>query len=300
MNSKKISFIIHGKTHRITKLTAKITAVFRDEYSLQFLITESYRHSEHLVQEALSAGTDYLIALGGDGTLNEVVNGLLRVDTDKQIVMGLLPYGTGNDFARTIGADRELHKLYNAIKANSLLLTDVGQINFTSFEGKAAQRYFINIADVGMGGMVSEMVNHSSRTWGANLIYFSSILKAFAKYKHQTIRLEAADLSWEGKVLSLCMANGRYFGSGLCIAPEADIADGVAELVLIGDVSIWDYLKNLINLKKGRKIKHPEVSYHKTDFCKIETQVPCPIDMDGEFVGYTPLQLTWHKQAVVF
>ena len=288
----KVTFIILGILYRKEKLKKEILKVFYPDYQVVFKETQISISATNLAVEAISEGTDFLISVGGDGTMNEVVNGFFISKTIKEIPIGLLPYGSGNDFARTLGCNRSIFKLFEAIKKRKTIKSDAGEVSYLGFEGMIRKRIFINITDVGIGGMVSKNVNKSDKKLGAGFAYVKAILKSFLLYKHKYIRLEAENFQWEGKVLSLCLANGRYFGGGMCIAPEADIADGKMDLVLLANVSLLDYIKNVSKVKKGKKIKHPEVSYHKTSFCKItSTDKDCPIDMDGEFIGYTPLEL---------
>lgn len=102
--------------------------------------------------------------------------------------------------------------------------------------------------------------------------------------------------------MSLCMANGKFFGSGMCIAPTASLNDKLLELIIIGDVSIIDYLKNLSRVKKGLKIEHKEVFYETVKSCKIKSleKTECPIDMDGEFIGFTPIEVKLHSKSIFF
>jgi diacylglycerol kinase (ATP) len=125
-----------------------------------------------------------------------------------------------------------------------------------------------------------------------------AIFRSLLTYSVQKVRIFDSDWTYEGSVMSVCMANGKYFGSGLCIAPEAELNDGIAEIVIIGNVGIWDYLNKVPLLKKGRKINHPEVIYKKSTSCTIESQTPMPIDMDGEFVGYTPLTMDMIQKRI--
>jgi diacylglycerol kinase (ATP) len=289
--SGKVTFIIHGKLKVKEELKKKISGIFQSGFEVSFKETSLSDPAGKLVSEAIAEGMDYLVSVGGDGTMNEVVNGFFNSGTTREIPIGLLPYGSGNDFARTLGADKNLTRLFKAMKNKSTVKSDAGEITFKWFDGSIKKRYYINITDVGIGGMVSKKVNESSKKLGASLTYAKAIIQSFLSFKHKNIKIEANGLKWEGKILSLSMANGRYFGSGMCIAPEADITDGKADIVILGNVSLLDYIKNISRVKKGEKINHPEVSYHKASNCKIYSDEECPIDMDGEFIGYTPLEL---------
>jgi diacylglycerol kinase (ATP) len=292
-----ITFIVHGQTQGKHKLLQKIITSFGDK--LKVIIKETTRtlNAVVLTSEVIAKGTDYLIAVGGDGTVNEIVNAYLKSGTNKEIPIGIIPVGRGNDFVKSIGINKDLNNLFQAIENNRTKSVDVGWITFLGedplidLNQKPIGRYFVNIADIGIGGLATQMVRTSPKFLWPNLTYALAIIKSLAIYRAQKVKITDSEWTYEGSVMSVCMANGKYFGSGLCIAPEAEISDGVAEIVIIGNVGIWDYLKKVSLLKKGRKINHPEIFYKESTSCTIESNIPMPIDIDGEFVGYTPLKM---------
>ena len=127
-----------------------------------------------------------------------------------------------------------------------------------------------------------------------------AIVFTFLDYKHRSVRITAESFSWEGKVLLVVMANGRYFGSGLCIAPQAEPDDGKLQLVLLANVSLLDYIKHQGEVRRGELITHPEVTYLQSSYCNIEPLEECTIDMDGEFVGYGPIETGIVKHGMRF
>jgi diacylglycerol kinase (ATP) len=293
--AKVIAFIVHGQAHRKQQLLQKIHDVFGIEFNIIVKETTSSLNAGLLTSEVLAQGTDYLIAVGGDGTINEVVNAYLDLGKKKEIPIGIIPVGRGNDFVKSIGIHKDLKNLFQAVQNNRTKVVDVGCMTFRSADPllglnqKPVSRYFINIADIGIGGLATQMIRTSPKFLGPNFTYGWAIFRSLLTYSVQKVRIFNSEWTYQGSVMSVCMANGKYFGSGLCIAPEAELNDGIAEIVIIGNVGVWDYLNKVPLLKKGRKIKHPEVLYKKSKSCTIESQTPMPIDMDGEFVGYTPL-----------
>ncbi len=120
-------------------------------------------------------------------------------------------------------------------------------------------------------------------------------------YKRSYVKFNSDEFRWDGKTLSMVIANGKYFGSGLCIAPDALISDGKFSIVILGDVTILDYLKNIHKVKKGIKITHPEVFYKQSEEVEIiPVESVCPIDVDGEFIGYAPARFTVIKGRINF
>lgn len=299
---KKITFNIHGGLKKKDELKNKINQRLSDQFEIQYFQTGASGDGIHLARIAVEGQTDYLISVGGDGMLNEVINGYMNVvnKVNKPIV-GLLPYGTGNDFSKTVGIRKDIEQLAQLIENNCNKPVDIGEIKYRLETGETKTRYFINITDLGIGGHVVKIVNQSSKFLGPNLTYKKAIIQSFFSYKYKKIRLTSDSFQWEGPILSLCMANGRYFGSGMCIAPQADVSDGLIQLVIFGNISLLDYLKNIPKVKKGELLLHPEVYYEQVRSCRIEPlDGDCPVDMDGEFIGYAPIELKVHKGALRF
>jgi diacylglycerol kinase (ATP) len=286
----RIAFIIHGKVTAKEKLEEQIKELFQGFSTVAFFITKSEKNATLCAIDAIEEGANILIAVGGDGTVNEVANAILFHPKRSILKMGILPFGKGNDFVRSLGIGPDLKVLRKNLELGKTKPIDAGKLEYVGKEGEKSQRYFVNIADVGLGGLATQMLRAGKPLWSSNLTYFLVIIKSFMKYRPANVRFTSHGFSHQGKVMSICMANGSYFASGLGIAPEAKLDDGMLEWVILGDISIWDYLRNIPSLKRAKKIQHPEVSYHQGNGCTIFSDIPLPIDMDGEFVGYTPLR----------
>lgn len=291
-----ISFVLHGKHRKNTRLVEDARHLFANEYTLAFYFTEYKGHAIELAMQAAQQG-GYVIAAGGDGTMNEVVNGVMQAN-NKEVITGLLPCGTGNDFAKTIGVKNSLDELKQLIKKGSVKKIDVGYIKFKDTTGADASRYFINIADVGIGGHIAQRLASYSKWMGAFLTFQRAIVSGFLSYNHQPISARADTFTYKGKILSYIIANGKYFGAGLGIAPDAKPDDGKFAIVLGAEVSLWDYLLNLGKVRQCKKIDHPQMNYHSGCEIFIDSIEKLPIDMDGEFAGYTPMQVTMLPAAI--
>ncbi|MFD2202376.1 diacylglycerol/lipid kinase family protein [Shivajiella indica] len=293
-----VTFIVHGQISRKSKLLRLINETFAGDFVVKVKQTTEFHHADLLTTKALEEGTDFLIAVGGDGTVHEVVNAYLSFGLLKEVPIGIIPHGRGNDFVKSLGIHQNLKSLLNAVQKNQPKSIDVGWMMFSDSDRNIINRYFVNISDIGLGGLAVQMIKNRPKFLSPNISYAWAIFKSLIFYKSQNVKIITHDWSYEGNVMSLCMANGKYFGSGLCIAPEAELDDGIAEIVIIGNVGIWDYLTKISQLKSGKKIIHPKVFYGKAKKCSIESQVPIPIDMDGEFVGYTPLKMEMLQKKV--
>jgi diacylglycerol kinase family enzyme len=172
-------------------------------------------------------------------------------------------------------------------------MLDAGSMQFRGADGTLTVRYFDNIADLGFGGDVVARVNGvhlRKKILGGRLTFVLAILTTFITYRHKKIRVSWEGFHWEGKVLTLVVANGRYFGSGLGIAPEADVTDGQFEVVIFANLSILDYLKNTSKLRRAERVEHPEIFYHRAKEVLVEPLGSRVIvEADGEIEGHAPI-----------
>ncbi len=302
MSTPAICFIINSIKTKQTSFEKEAHHVFLTP-KLIFRYTLYKGHGIELAKTEIESGCDFLIAVGGDGTVNEMVNGYMLASPKarKKVILGLLPKGTGNDFARSIFAKKGLAQLYNSIKNKHISPTDICQISFTNPAGNPQQRYFINIADIGIGANTVQIVNNSKKRLGSSITFLLAILKSFVGYKHLEVKISSPSYNYSGKIVSACFANGKWFGSGLGIAPHASLNDGKIALVVIGEVKMRTFLAKLPSLKKLTKIKHQKITYQKVEYCKIEPiSEKCPLEADGEFLGYLPAEVRIYKHATQF
>ena len=300
---KKIHFVINGRYKHTERTKREIEKLFGKEFSVSISVTTGNGHAIELSKNAVLNGVDYLIAAGGDGTMNEVVNGTMLVEKAKRenLVVGLYPLGGGNDFARTMKVTNNINDLYSFIKNNSVIKIDVGKLEYKKLSGEDAVRYFNNIADIGFGAEVAKRVNEGKKMYGPNFDFFKATVIGFLKYKRKQLKIESEKFNWSGSLLILCLANGKYFGSGLGIAPHANINDGKISITLAGNVSVIDYLKYLGTIRKALFVKHPELYYKEVESCTIEpVGEPCLIETDGEMIGRIPLKATMLKHEINF
>lgn len=304
---RHIAFIFHGKIKNREPLIADLETTFGASAILKTYVTERTGHSAELATLAVKEGCTHLICVGGDGSLNEVANGLMKAKIScseevwKSIRLGVLPLGTGNDFVKTVHAPTDVAGLKQVIENDTYETIDLGFVEYQSKEGEKQSRYFINITDVGMGGVVAEKLSYYSKWMGAALTYQRAILSTLLSYKHQPLKAVADSFTYEGSVMNFIVANGKYFGSGLGIAPDANPSDGKFSVVILGEISLLDYIKNLGEVKKCRKIIHPDLQYKSAKEVLVESSAaPLPIDMDGEFIGYSPMKVSVVPSAIRF
>lgn len=312
----KLAFLINGTAKGLDKLKASINTTLK-EYEPKLFISERQGHITELAKTAITRGYDTVIICGGDGTLNEGINGVIEsfkiglgdthdaYDWEKiaQIKIGIFPFGSGNDFSKTIHVTKDISYLKNLLEQQRSELIDIGWVSYFNPNQEAEHRFFINITDVGMGGeTVLKLQKSKIPALGASLNYFWAITSTLATYDKVQIKATGKDFYWEGKAINFVVANGKYFGNGLAVAPDASVTDGKFEIVIIGDVTLFDYFKNLGSVKKGIKLTHPEVHYFQLDKVTIESMETrkISIDMDGEYIGFAPMTLINLQQKINF
>ena len=243
----------------------------------------------------------HVIAVGGDGTLNEVVDGLMSTgnDADALPIVSILPCGTGNDFARTIGIENNIDALLERTKNGLVSYVDVGTVEFRDELRHPSQRFFINVMDIGLGGRIAQKVNAYRRKPWSFLAYQRAILSTLPFYRKVNLEVSAGKLHHSGPTLSVVVANGKWFGNGLGIAPHAQTNDGQLALVILGRVGMLEYLLNLPKILRGKIIHHNEVIYGHSVFVDIDGDSTA-IELDGEYVGQSPCSVRVCARAIRF
>lgn len=260
--------------------------------------TEARNTAVRLTRQALQQGHDPVVAVGGDGTIHEVVNGFFADGKriSPQARLGIVPMGTGGDFVRTLQANASdeksksgLERALVRIKSERAWLCDVGRIQCAQSTSDQLTCYFINIADAGFGGKLAERVNRSPKTAGPFLAYLAGLLRTLVSYVNKPVRVELDGRQLpEQKVNSVVIANGRFFGGGMWVAPDADLDDGWFDVIIIGDVSRREVLANVRRLYTGTLAVHPKVKIYRAKQVVLSSPEPQFIEADGELVGALP------------
>ena len=267
--------------------------------------TISRNDARNLASRFSEKGVDVILAAGGDGTLNQVVNGILkgREQDNNLPAVGLIPIGSGNDFARGIGLKPNVDHVIKILSAFQTRRVDVGLVEYNTRpggEGEKSFSYFVNVADIGMGPQVVGKVLNSGRPFGSEVAYYKSILTTFVTYKPMVVKAVTPEWTWEGKLRTLAVANGKYYGYGLCIAPEPVVDDGMFSVFICGNISVLDFIMHTSTLKKGENVVVDGVHYRSAREISFTSESPCPIEGDGEVLGWLPAKVSLMQRQLNF
>ncbi len=271
--------------------------------------TERPRHAADIAEQAAKDGRPAVVAVGGDGTIHEVVNGLMRARAAGLAVpkLGIIGQGTGGDFRRTLGLEHRPDRYCQAIAEGKTRAIDVGKFGYRDKAGGDGTAYFVNILSVGMGGLVDEYVAQSGRALGGSFAYFSASLKALVKSEVGVLdcKVKEGGKTREVRIATrtLAVCNGRYFGSGMEVAPMAVPDDGLFHVVSLGAAPKLKFALASMAIYKGEHVKNPDVEVLSCEAIDIDLdnaaiRADFPLDVDGEPLGTLPLSIELVPKAI--
>lgn len=262
--------------------------------------TERPMHAAELTRRALAAGFETIVAVGGDGTVHEVLNGFFPEPDaagagDKPLsataALAVLPRGTGGDFRRSLGLDLELGSALAMVKAGRTKPCDVGRARFRKDDGKDGWRYFLNEGSFGLSGATVHVVNHTSKLLGPKLTFFLGSIRALIGYKDCKVRVALdGGPSEELTITCVTAANGRYFGGGMMVAPEAKLDDGKLSVTIWTGFGLGAFMKHQSKLYDGSHVKLAGTRVAVAKRLSAESDELVRVDLDGEQPGTLPCE----------
>lgn len=277
--------ILNGISRKRNKFVRDYFPALKKEFDVELQVTEYSGHAEQLASAAVHKGYDIILAAGGDGTMSQVVNGVMSSANENLPTIGLIPLGSGNDLARSLKIEPSADQVVSLIKKNKPRSVDVGHVSLHD----GSERFFINECSIGMGPEVVRRIE-SSRLLGASLTYLKAIVTTFFRNKPQKVHLKTKTFEWEGDVRVLAVANGKAFGHSIYIAPDAEMDDGKLNLFLCKGLPLLKFLLYLQAIKTPKKIDDLKwIDYRKIEEIRIETPEPVRVEADGELIGFTPM-----------
>ncbi len=271
----------------LSRIRARLGAV-------EVLRTARPGHAAELATQAIRQGARELLSLGGDGTHNEIVNGMMATSPEPgSLTLGVLPAGTGGDFRRVLARSETLDQALAALPTARVDEIDLGRCTYQADDGTTGQRWFLNIASCGISGLVCRHANASSKRLGGTLTFYLATLRAMAAYSAAPVRVRIdGELVGEHRITSLQACNARYAGGGMMFAPNALLDDGQLDLVILVDPGILKTLAMTGDIYKGTHGRHPHVISRRGARIEVEAldpALPAWVDIDGEAPGRAPV-----------
>jgi len=293
-NAEKWFIIINPNSGRGKGKTAwnEINQLFVDKgFVFDHSFTEGRNHASELAISAILQGYKNLIVVGGDGTLNEVANGILKQDKlpSNEITVGVVTVGTGNDWGRTFHIPTDFESAINLIAQGNTKLQDAGQVCFYNGDQQDC-RFFINIAGIGYDAMVARKTNtlKDKRRKGGKMLYLYSLLSCLLKFRNTYSSITIDNVELSDKMFSVSVGIGKYHGGGMMQVPNAIPDDGLFDLTIVRNINKFDVLCYAKRLYKGTFISHPRVDTKQGKIISFKSQKPLYIDADGEILGHSP------------
>ena len=227
-----------------------------------------------------------MVAVGGDGTVNEVASGLVGTGCQLAVV----PRGTGVDFGRTYGIPTRFDDAVRVALEGATREIDAGRVGFRAWSGESGEAWFVNVAGVGMSGAVAKRTNESSKALGGKASYLWSTLAVFARWQNTEVHVQVDGEERSGRMHEVVVANGRYLAGGMKMCPEASPDDGLFDVLVIGDVTKADLVRTLPKIYRGTHLPHPKAELLRGATVSVESDDALPIQLDGEQPGTTPVR----------
>jgi YegS/Rv2252/BmrU family lipid kinase len=279
----------------------RISGLFEKEnIAVYSQYTQSKGHAIDSARKAINTGFRKIISVGGDGTLNEVVNGIFTQDycLPNEITIGMIPVGTGNDWGRMFGIPLVYEGAVNVIRENKTMLHDIGIVTYYSGEEKHT-RYFINIAGLGFESIVVKKTNRQKdKGRSSQALYFYNLLSSLIAFKNIKTDVIIDGIRKTDVVFSINVGNGRYCGGGMRQTPDALPDDGLLDITVIKEMGRIEIIKNLKLLYDGTILSHPKIDGYRTNNLRVESEYPLNLEADGESLGHTPVEFSIIPSAI--
>jgi len=271
----------------------KIESMLRtNHFNFSSSFTQAKGHAIHIAKEGIIDGYRNFIVVGGDGTMNEVLNGCFHQNTcpTNMLNLSMITVGTGNDWGRMFKIPADYHDAVQVIREKKTCLQDTGVVYFHN-AGKKDKRYFINIAGLGFDAMVVKRTNRQKEKGrSGKAIYLWNLLISLLSYKHTVAEIVIDGNRVCHKVFTLSLGIGRYSGGGMMQTPQALPDDGLFDITVIKKMSKADVVRSLGLLYNGMILSHPKVEGYKGKDILIDSEPLMHLEVDGESLGHSPIK----------
>lgn len=280
-----------GRTKKRWEHIKEALKFFLKEFKYEF--TEKPFQAAEISRAAIKEGSELIVGVGGDGTMNEISNGFFenKKIINPKVALGIVPSGTGCDFSRSLNIPSGLKNALRVITQASSSMIDIGKIRFRDYSNKKHERFFLNIADFGIGGEVLNKMNLKMAKRKTSS-YLRSAVTTFITYKSKRVRIKIDNMQIPfNEYLIGAISNGKIFGKGMKIAPYAKLDDGLFDVVLIESMKFLEFCRNILKIYSGSHLSHPKVSLirgKKIEISPESSEKDVLIEADGELIGKLP------------
>ena len=286
----------HGKA---LETWAKVRAHLKG--AVETVRTEGPGHATRIAAQALAQGADTIVAVGGDGTINEVVNGFFEQDRliSNRASLAIVPHGTGSDFIKMLQLPPDAETAAAVIQAKNHRLLDLMKVRYTKLDGTPASRYAINITSFGMGAAVASRVNRSSKIFGRKMSFVLATVRTAMAFSGSSVSMCFDNSKTiHAEVTNVAVGNGKYQGAGMLSCPRAAIDDGVLDVTVVEFLPALQLLRNLPLLYNGKIYSHPKIQFHRVQSVRADSKKIVLVEVDGETVGRLPIEISVMPQAL--
>jgi diacylglycerol kinase (ATP) len=263
---------------------------------IEFEFTDEYDGATLLVRKAIKDGFDHIITIGGDGTINETINGFFKEDEpfellNSDVILSIVNLGTGGDFSKSLKFVKNLDEQIENCFTGEITLLDLGKLTYTDNKGRSKERIFNNITSFGIGGMVDQFIDENKwvKKLGGKIGYAISTISTLAKYKDKDVELVLdGKRKYDFLIKNVAICNGRYFGGGMQIAPEAEVNDGLFDIIVLDSISTPELILKTNSIYKGNHIEDSNILSYRAKKVEAKSDQDVFLDVDGEALGKLP------------
>lgn len=258
------------------------------------------RHAMELVRQNIP-NYSKIIVVGGDGTLNEVINGVFTQNhkSPSEIIIGHIPMGSGNDWGKMYGITDDFEDAIRVIVQGKLFLQDIGKVRFLNFENETEIRYFANIAGLGFDARVVQRSNkQKDYGYGGKLLYFFNLLGSLSQHKSSLISVKTEQAEFTENIFSINIGICRYNGGGMLQVPDAISNDGLFDMTIVKKIAKFDIIKNIKKLYNGRIKTHSKIMTLRAASIEISSKDTIQLEADGEDFGFCPVKFEIIPKAI--
>jgi YegS/Rv2252/BmrU family lipid kinase len=278
-----------GRTIEIMPKIKEKLDPLKNEIEYKLILSNYAGEISEITKRHYDLGYREFIAVGGDGTLSELINGLDFAKLES-VKIGIIPLGTGNDFVKNFSEKNDVNLVLDAVIHDQTKTVDMGIVN---------SHMFINVCSFGIDGPIIKDTEKYKKIFPGKFSYLFSTLKAGITFKPKKVKVQIDDQIYKGQMILVAVGNGKYFGGGMKVCPDALLTDGLFDICLVKDVSKAKFMKEISKVYSGRLGEVNEVTYSKGRFIRIEVEDgQYLINVDGNLVGTTPVEISIIENAV--